>query len=90
MDADLHSDLLAKAAELGFAKIGICAPNAIKSAQAGLNGYLAAGYHGTMEWMEGACRLAGLADGVMAAGKIGDYAGGAVSGGAKSSAGIER
>ncbi len=51
MDAELHSDLLAKAALLGFAKIGICAPNAIKSAQAGLNGYLAAGYHGTMDWM---------------------------------------
>ncbi len=52
MDADLHSDLLAKATELGFAKIGICAPNAIESARAGLNGYLAAGYHGTMDWME--------------------------------------
>ena len=51
MDADLHSDLLAKATELGFAKIGICAPNAIKSARAGLDGYLAAGYHGTMDWM---------------------------------------
>ena len=47
----LHSDLLAKATELGFAKIGICAPNAIESARAGLDGYLAAGYHGTMDWM---------------------------------------
>jgi len=41
-----------KAAELGFAKVGIARADALTQEGAGLQEWLARGYHGTMEWME--------------------------------------
>ena len=40
-----------EAARLGFSAVGVTAPDAIEGAAADLAGFLAAGHHGTMDWM---------------------------------------
>ncbi|MDE2789906.1 MAG: tRNA epoxyqueuosine(34) reductase QueG [Paracoccaceae bacterium] len=55
MSADepsLTDALKARAKAEGFAASGICRPDAIPEAGRHLAGYLAAGYHGQMSWME--------------------------------------
>jgi epoxyqueuosine reductase len=48
----LTRTIKAKAAELGFAKVGIARADALTEAGARLHEWLARRYHGTMEWME--------------------------------------
>ncbi len=47
----LKSALAARALDEGFAKIGVCAPDAIPLAAGRLGAFVAAGYHGQMGWM---------------------------------------
>lgn len=49
--AELKQRLVARALEEGFAKVGICAPDAVPQAAGRLRDYLAAGRHGQMSWM---------------------------------------
>jgi len=49
--ARLRRLIEAEAARLGFSGVGIADPSAMASAGADLDGHLAAGFHGTMEWM---------------------------------------
>ncbi len=49
---DLRSALEAEARAAGFAKLGICAPNAIPHAAERLAQFVAQGRHGQMLWME--------------------------------------
>lgn len=51
-DHSLRARLEAQAQAVGFAKIGICAPDAIPDAAPRLRAFLQAGYHGQMAWME--------------------------------------
>ncbi|MEL7214678.1 MAG: tRNA epoxyqueuosine(34) reductase QueG [Pseudomonadota bacterium] len=44
--------LRAKATEIGFARLGVTAPDAIPHAADRLSAFLDAGYHGSMAWME--------------------------------------
>ncbi len=48
----LASRLRARALELGFSDIGICAPDAMPETAARLQAFLEAGLHGDMGWME--------------------------------------
>ena len=51
-DTDLlKSRLKAQAQAHGFDGFGICAPGAVPQVAAGLAGFLAAGYHGQMQWL---------------------------------------
>ncbi|MFE3837997.1 tRNA epoxyqueuosine(34) reductase QueG [Pseudogemmobacter sonorensis] len=50
--AALKERLIAQARAEGFAKLGICAPDAVPEARARLEAFLKAGHHGTMAWME--------------------------------------
>jgi epoxyqueuosine reductase len=47
----LRDRLAAQARALGFADMGICAPDATPQAADGLRAFLAAGHHGQMAWM---------------------------------------
>ncbi|MDP4033885.1 MAG: tRNA epoxyqueuosine(34) reductase QueG [Pseudorhodobacter sp.] len=49
--AKMKQRLVARALEEGFAKVGICAPDAVPQAAERLRDYLAAGWHGQMSWM---------------------------------------
>ena len=49
--AALKERLVARALEEGFAKVGVCAPDAVPEAAGRLAGLLAAGRHGQMGWM---------------------------------------
>jgi epoxyqueuosine reductase len=49
---DLRAALERRALEEGFAGFGVCRPDAIPEAAAGLREYLEAGRHGDMDWME--------------------------------------
>jgi epoxyqueuosine reductase len=44
--------LVARALEEGFAKVGVCLPDAVPEAAGRLRAFLAAGRHGQMGWME--------------------------------------
>lgn len=48
---DLREKLAAEARAIGFAKMGICAPDAVPEAAARLAAFLAEGRHGQMGWM---------------------------------------
>jgi epoxyqueuosine reductase len=50
--ADLKDRLRAKALDLGFAAMGVCAPGAVPDLPQRLRGWLEAGAHGQMAWME--------------------------------------
>jgi epoxyqueuosine reductase len=50
-DAGLKARLAQRAREIGFAKMGICAPDAIADAAPRLRAFLGQGYHGQMGWM---------------------------------------
>ena len=50
-DHDLRARLAAQAQMVGFAKMGICAPDAIAPAAPRLRDFLGKGYHGQMAWM---------------------------------------
>jgi epoxyqueuosine reductase len=53
MDASaLKERLVAQALREGFAKVGVCAPDAVPQAARRLAEWLAAGHHGQMGWME--------------------------------------
>ena len=47
----LRDRLAAEARAVGFATMGICAPDAVPEAAGRLHDFLAAGYHGQMAWM---------------------------------------
>lgn len=47
-----RTEIDARARDLGFGGVGVCAPGAIPEAAGRLAAYLAAGHHGTMDWME--------------------------------------
>ena len=47
----LKDRLIARAREEGFAKLGICAPDAVPEAAGRLRAWLAAGHQGQMGWM---------------------------------------
>ncbi len=51
MTGSLKSDLTREALEAGFAKVGICRPDAIPEAAGRLRAFLDAGRHGEMGWM---------------------------------------
>jgi len=51
MDAALLEKLRLCASDEGFAKLGVCAPDAIPQAAGRLNTYVEAGRHGQMGWM---------------------------------------
>lgn len=48
---DLPARLQAQARKVGFADMGICAPDSIAQAAPRLRAFLQAGYHGQMSWM---------------------------------------
>lgn len=50
-DHDLRARLAAQAQVVGFAKMGICAPDAIAQAAPRLRDFLGKGHHGQMGWM---------------------------------------
>jgi epoxyqueuosine reductase len=50
-DHDLRARLAAQAQVAGFAKMGICAPDAIEAAAPRLRDFLDKGHHGQMAWM---------------------------------------
>jgi epoxyqueuosine reductase len=50
--AALKDRLVARAQDVGFAKVGICAPDAVPEAAGRLAAWLSAGHHGQMGWME--------------------------------------
>jgi epoxyqueuosine reductase len=50
-DQDLRSRLEMRAAQEGFSKLGICAPDAVPEAAGRLQAFLDAGHHGQMGWM---------------------------------------
>jgi len=50
-DTSLRARLDAQARAVGFADMGICAPNAIADAAPRLRAFLDAGYHGQMTWL---------------------------------------
>ncbi len=52
IDQGLRARLGAQARAVGFAKIGVCAPDSIADAAPRLRAFLAKGYHGQMAWME--------------------------------------
>lgn len=47
----LRDRLIARARQEGFAKLGICAPDAVPEAAGRLRSFLEAGHHGQMGWM---------------------------------------
>lgn len=47
----LKEQLVSFAQEAGFAKVGICTPNALPDLNARLRTFVDAGFHGQMEWM---------------------------------------
>jgi len=47
----LKTALIERALSEGFAKVGVCAPDAVPEAAGRLRAYLAAGHHGQMGWM---------------------------------------
>jgi epoxyqueuosine reductase len=47
----VKQELAAAAAEAGFARMGVCAPDAVPEAAGRLAAWLAAGHHGQMAWM---------------------------------------
>jgi epoxyqueuosine reductase len=51
ISAKMKSRLVARAHAEGFAKLGICAPDAVPEAAGRLAAFLQAGYHGQMQWM---------------------------------------
>ncbi|MFM2356308.1 MAG: hypothetical protein RLZZ528_2044 [Pseudomonadota bacterium] len=51
MKLELRNRLEARAREEGFAKLGICAPDAVPEAAGRLAGFVAEGLHGQMGWM---------------------------------------
>ncbi len=51
MPESLEHHLREDAAAYGFDAFGICRPDAVADAAAGLAGYLEAGYHGDMSWL---------------------------------------
>ena len=51
LDARLRALVEREAARLGFSGVGVADPGALGPAAADLEGFLAAGYHGTMGWM---------------------------------------
>ena len=48
---ELRERLTARALEVGFSRLGICAPDAVPEAAGRLRDFLAAGHHGQMGWM---------------------------------------
>ncbi|MDM7931728.1 tRNA epoxyqueuosine(34) reductase QueG [Tabrizicola sp.] len=48
----LKNQLVARALEEGFSKVGVCRPDAVPEAAARLRAFLAEGRHGQMAWME--------------------------------------
>ncbi len=50
-NADLKQQLVDFATAAGFAKVGICAPNAVPETAERLADFVNAGYHGQMAWM---------------------------------------
>jgi len=48
---DLKQRLVAYAAEAGFAKVGVCRPDAVPETAARLAAFVDADYHGQMSWM---------------------------------------
>jgi epoxyqueuosine reductase len=48
---DVKARLVRQACDEGFAKVGICAPDAVPEAAGRLASFLAAGHHGQMGWM---------------------------------------
>ena len=48
---DVRARLVRQACDEGFAKVGICAPDAVPEAAGRLASFLAAGHHGQMGWM---------------------------------------
>jgi epoxyqueuosine reductase len=50
-DSSLRARLEVQARALGFADMGVCAPDSIADAAPRLRAFLAAGYHGQMGWM---------------------------------------
>jgi epoxyqueuosine reductase len=50
--ASLKEQLVARAVEEGFAKVGVCRPDAVPEAAGRLRAFLADGRHGQMGWME--------------------------------------
>jgi epoxyqueuosine reductase len=50
--ASLKEQLVARALEEGFAKVGVCRPDAVPEAAGRLRAFLADGRHGQMGWME--------------------------------------
>ena len=52
MSAELAGRLREQALAEGFAEMGICAPDAIPEAAGRLEGFVAAGHHGEMRWLE--------------------------------------
>ena len=51
MRDELKERLAAQARQEGFARVGICAPDAVPETAARLRAFLAAGHHGQMGWM---------------------------------------
>lgn len=48
---ELKDTLLAEALDAGFAKMGVCRPDAVPETAARLRAFVEAGYHGQMGWM---------------------------------------
>ncbi len=48
---DLKAQLVSEAEAIGFDLCRLCRPNAVPQVPAGLNGFLAEGYHGQMGWL---------------------------------------
>ena len=67
--------LVARALDEGFAKVGICRPDAVPEAAGRLRAFLAAGRHGQMGWMAEREAWRGIGGGAVARGAVGDHAG---------------
>ena len=50
-DSGLKAALVARGLVEGFARVGVCAPDAVPEAAGRLRAFLAAGHHGQMAWM---------------------------------------